>query len=390
MGRLLSVLLWAFSIAAAAADVDVYLFLRAGCPHCDRANAYLSAITASEPAVRLHRFDVAKDRDHLRLMVRVTESLGVASGSVPFIVIGDRAWVGYRDDDTTGRELSARIAQCQTHGCPDVVGALPEGRSPSPTHAVPRGQVPETLHVPWIGEIRTSNLSLPLATVVLAAIDGFNPCALWVLVFLLALLAGVRDRARMWILGGAFVAASALVYLLILGAWLNALIALGSVIWLRIGIGVAAVGCGGYYLRAFFREGDAVCPITAPERRQRVFARIRALVQQPDFLPALGGIVLLAFAVNVVEFFCSAGIPAVFTQLLALSALPMWQYAAYLLLYVLVFMLDDLVVLIVALRTLEITGLTMRYARWTRLVGGALLVAIGVLLVFRPQSLSFA
>jgi hypothetical protein len=90
-----------------------------------------------------------------------------------------------------------------------------------------------------------------------------------------------------------------------------------------------------------------------------------------------------------VEFLCSAGIPAVFTQILALSSLSVWQYAGYLVLYVFVFMLDDLLVLVTALKTLEVTGLTTRYARWSNAIGGIALLAIGTLLIFRPQWLAF-
>jgi hypothetical protein len=236
--------------------------------------------------------------------------------------------------------------------------------------------------------VRTAGISLLALTVVLAAVDGFKPCALWVLVFLLGLLAGVKDRTRMWVLGGAFVAASALVYLLILGAWLNVLLLAGSIAAVRIAIGLVALAGGGYYLRQFAMNADMACTVTAPERRRRVLERLKEAAQRPGFLAALGGIVLLALAVNVVEFLCSAGIPAVFTQVLALSSLQPWQHFAYLLLYVAVFMLDDLVVLAAALKTLEVTGLTTRYARWSNAVGGVVLLVIGVLLIARPQALA--
>jgi thiol-disulfide isomerase/thioredoxin len=115
----------------------------------------------------------------------------------------------------------------------------------------------------------------------------------------------------------------------------------------------------------------------------------RDLAQRRNFVAALAGIVLLAFAVNVVEFLCSAGIPAVFTQVLALSSLSRWEYLAYLSLYVGVFMLDDLVVLATALKTLEVSGLTTRYARWSNAIGGFSLLAIGALLILRPEWLAF-
>ena len=378
--RALAVLLVALALPAAAAGVDVVLFWRVGCPHCEREIEFLDRIAAANPQVRVHKLEVSRDGANATRMLEAAARLGVEAGSVPLTVIGDRAWVGYDDAAGIGREIEARIAACLAQECPDATAAA--------ARSEPR--IPEKLRLPFVGEVRTAHLSLPALTVLLAAVDGFNPCAMWVLVFLLGLLAGMKDRARMWLLGGAFVAASALVYLLILGAWLNVLLLVRAVELVRVGIGIVALIGGGYYLKEFATDADMKCEVTAPERRRRVLERLRALAQRRDLLAALAGIVLLAFAVNVVEFLCSAGIPAVFAQVLALSALAPWEYLGYLALYVSVFMLDDLVVLVVALKTLEATGLTTRYARWSNAIGGAALLAIGALLIFRPEWLAFA
>lgn len=381
MRCVLAILLAVLSLSAAAAETDVYLFWRIGCPHCEREIEFLERLAAEKSGVRLHKLEVSRSRANAAAMVEIADRLGVEAGSVPLTIIGDRAWVGYLDDTTTGRELAAHIDTCLAQGCPapSIATAQPE-RKP---------HVPEVLRLPLVGEVRTANLSLPALTVLLAAVDGFNPCAMWVLVFLLGLLAGMKDRARMWALGIAFVAASAFVYLLILGAWLNVLLFAGSLAIVRIAIGIVALSGGAFYLKEFFTNADMKCEITAPERRRRTLERLKALAQRRDFIPALAGIVLLAFAVNVVEFLCSAGIPAVFTQVLALSALGPLEYLGYLLLYVAVFMLDDLVVLVTALKTLEVTGLTTRYARWSNAIGGFSLLAIGALLIARPEWLAF-
>ena len=375
----LAMFLALFALPVVAAPVDVYLFWRTGCPHCERAIGFLDRLSVAHPEIRVHKLEVSGERANAVLMLETAGRLGVEAGSVPLTVIGNRAWVGYLDDASTGRELAAHIDECLARGCADGV-ALPPKRE---------ARVPDALRLPLLGEVRTANLSLPALTALLAAADGFNPCAMWVLVFLLGLLAGMKDRRRMWVLGGAFVAASALVYLLVLGAWLNLLLLAGTVVYVRIGVGVVALAGGGYYLKEFLTNADMRCAVSAPERRRRVLERLKRIARQPGFVAALGAIVLLAFAVNAVEFLCSAGIPAVFAQVLALSHLERWQYFAYLVLYVTVFMLDDLVVLVAALKTLEATGLTTRYARWSNAIGGTALVAIGALLVFRPEWLAF-
>jgi hypothetical protein len=373
--RSLAVLLAIVGLPAAAAPVDVYLFWRVGCPHCEREIAFLDRLAAGNPEVRVHKLEVSHSRANARAMVETAGRLGVEAGSVPLTVIGSLAWVGYDEDSTTGREIATHVAACMESGCPTVVRLQ---------------RIPEYVRLPLVGEVSTAKLSLPALTALLAAADGFNPCAMWVLVFLLGLLAGMKDRARMWLLGIAFVGTSALVYLLILGAWLNILLLAGSAAFVRVAIGIVALAGGGFYLKQFATNADMKCEVTAPERRRRVLERLKELAQKRDLIPALAGIVLLAFAVNVVEFLCSAGIPAVFTQVLALSDLPPWKHFGYLILYVAVFMLDDLIVLVAALKTLEVTGFTTRYARWSNAIGGAALLAIGLLLIFRPEWLTFA
>jgi hypothetical protein len=212
---------------------------------------------------------------------------------------------------------------------------------------------------------------------------------MWVLVFLIGLLLGVTDHIRMWVLGGAFLATSAAVYYAFLAAWLNVLLFLGAIVWIRIAVAIGAFAGGAYYLAEFIRNPAALCKITAPDRRQRLMGRLREAVRQRSFLLALLGIIAAAVTVNLVEFLCSAGIPVIYTQFLALSAVPDWQHHLYLLLYIVVFLLDDLIVFATAMLTLQATGVTMRYARYSHLIGGVVLVALGSVLVLRPDWLKF-
>jgi glutaredoxin len=378
--------------AGAAPDpaVDVYLFWALGCPHCERAMAFLDRLEREEPRIRGHRLEITRDARNREVFIRLVERFAVADPGVPFVVIGNRSILGYFDDASTGTELRALALDCVGTPCPDIVAPLLGAGGPTAAPAASAARrLPETVRVPVIGEVRLATLSLPLLTVVLGAVDGFNPCAMWTLVFLIGLLVGMPDRGRRWTLGAAFVVASAFVYYLIMAAWLNVLLFLGMVNWIRVAVGAVALAGGLYYLREFVLNREPVCEVTRPERRRRVFERLRALAVERRFAVALVGIVALAFAVNVVELLCSAGIPAVYTQVLAMSELPRWQYHGYLALYILVFMLDDLIVFVVAMATLEVAGATGRYVRWSHLVGGGVLVAVGALMLLRPEWLMF-
>lgn len=378
-------------------NVDIYLFWRPGCPHCEREITYLRWLESGNPAIRVYYFDIWNDAAGRALLSRTGERLGADVSSVPFTVVGDEVFSGYLNDATTGEAIRRRALYCLAQFCPDSVRSLLTGSSARPAPPIPerinpqaaRTALPTSISLPFLGEVAIKNLSLPVLTVVLAALDGFNPCAMWTLMLLLGLLVGMQDKRRRWILGSVFIVASAAVYFLFMAAWLNLFLFLGMLLWVRLAIGIVAIAGGGYYLRTYLLKRDDVCAVTAPARRRRIFDRLRQLSQQEQFWLALAGIVLLAFAVNLVELLCSAGIPAVYTHVLTLSDVPVWQYYLYLLLYIFVFMLDDLIVFFTVMKTLEVSGLSTRYARVSHLIGGIVLVILGALLLLRPEWLMF-
>jgi hypothetical protein len=213
---------------------------------------------------------------------------------------------------------------------------------------------------------------------------------MWALVFLIGLLLGMENRKRRWLLGSVFIFASGLVYFLFMAAWLNIFLFLGLIVWIRWGIGLVALAAGAVNLRSWWRDHSGTCPYLGSEGRRTILERLQRAVGRQSFWLAAGGVFLLGLAVNLVELFCSIGLPVVYTQILALTPLPGWAYYGLLSLYILVFMLDDLVVFVVSMLTLEYLGLTHRYQRFSRLLGGVVLLAIGLALILKPEWLRFA
>ena len=374
----------------ASPAVTIHYFRAEGCPHCAHAGEFLRRY-AADARITIRDYEVNYDPVGREHFIKVADSLGVQDAGVPFILIGDWAVIGYHSDEWTGAAIEAQVARCLVQSCPDNVAAILAGKpvaaSMRLTEAGP--SLPGTVKLPLIGEVATATLSLPALTVVLGAIDGFNPCAMWALVFLLGLLMGTKERKRMWILGVTFLFGSALVYFLIMAAWLNVLLAIGFSYWIRIAVGVVALGAAAYYLYDFVANPDAACEVSHSGKRQQVLGRLRRFALEERLWPAVAGVLLLAIAVNMIELVCSAGIPAVYTQVLALTLMPAWQYYGYLLLYNLIYMLDDIAIFSVAVATLQMTGIGTRYARASRLIGGIVLAAIGLMLLFRPQWLAF-
>lgn len=380
--------------------VTAYLFWERTCPYCQRAKSFLQDAEARNEWLVLKKVEVSEPGIARQLFLQVSQLLGIDRLSVPLVVVGTRPFLGYDSDATTGVEILNYAQSCLETRCTDLVAALEAAMAdagpsvsretagpPEPSSPV---AMPQKIELPLIGAITIGSLSLPLLTVVLAAADGFNPCAMWVLVFLIGLLVGMKDHARMWALGAAFLIASAGVYFAFMAAWLNLILLLGALIWIRVAIGLVALAGGVFYLREFAVNAAGLCKITSSGQRRHVTEALRGVVRERRFLLALGGIVVLATAVNLVELFCSAGIPAVYTQVLALSDLSTWTYYLYLLLYISVFLLDDIAIFVIAMVTVQAAGFTGGYSRFAHLVGGIVMVVIGGLLLLRPELLAFA
>jgi glutaredoxin len=379
--------------------LDVYLFYGDGCPHCKKEEEYLKMYEEKYADLNMHRFEVYFSDENMKLFGRVAESMGADVSGIPFLVIGDEYIVGFDEALTPGR-IQGRIEECLTRKCPDPSRRIifeqsrdmltdEEAESVGNETEQATKERKKIITLPLLGDIDARTFSLPVLTVVMGFLDGFNPCAMWALIFLIGLLLGMKDRKRMWILGMAFIAASAFVYFLFMAAWLNLILLFGLVLWIRLGIGILALLSGIYSVRDALTTRSLECTLAGNENRQAFRDKLKNSIGRNSLILSLCGIIVLAFMVNLIEIVCSAGFPAIYTQVLSLSHLPSWQYYSYILLYILFFMIDDMFVFVAAMLTFEITGMTTKYVRITRLVGGLLMLLIGTLLIFRPQWLMF-
>lgn len=396
MKRLLVVLfglfLWmGLSGRVLAGEVGVYFFWGEGCPHCAKEKIFLDKLERDYEEVMVYEFEITRNQANVMLLQEMARDLDVEVAGVPFTVVGRDYWIGYQSEATTGKEIEAAVIgliEEEGEAIGSEEGEADKGADEGTGVTIERMKRDgASIEVPILGEVEIEGLSLPVLTVVMAVLDGFNPCAMWTLLFLISLLLGMENRRRMWILGVTFVATSAGVYFLFLSAWLNLFLFVGMVGWIRGLIGLVAVGAGGYYLWDFCVNREGGCRVMGDEKRQKVFEKLKGIVLRQRFWMALMGIMLLAVAVNMVELVCSAGLPAVYTQVLSMSELASWQYYMYLVFYVLIFMLDDLFVFFTAMITLRVVGIESKYARYSHLIGGALMLVLGVLLWFKPEVL---
>ncbi|MCI5143537.1 MAG: hypothetical protein D3909_17810 [Candidatus Electrothrix sp. ATG1] len=237
------------------------------------------------------------------------------------------------------------------------------------------------------GEIKYTEYSLFSLAVVLGLVDGFNPCAMWVLVYLISIVLTLKSRKKIWLLVGTFVGASGILYFLFMTAWLNAFLFLGYLRILTLLIGLAAAGVGILNIREYIQtQGELACKVGDAASKKKTMSRIDQIAQAPLSLFTIFNIIVLAFVINSIEFACSAALPAIFTHALSLKALPAIQYYGYILLYDFFFMLDDLVIFSLAVLALN-TDLGQRYAKYCKIIGGIVLLVLGGIMVFAPDLL---
>jgi hypothetical protein len=354
-------------------QLQLYFYWTTACPHCQEARPFVEAIPVSRPWVALHSLELNGYPEHARQYQTMAAQLGQDAASVPALLFCGEMHVGWDKAETTGTEIAWRLDECHARLLAgSVVAGLSAGK----------------LSVPILGEVDPQHFSLPLMTVVMAGLDAFNPCAFFVLLFLLSLLAHQKNRKRMLAIGGIFVLFSGLMYFAFMAAWLNLFQVLGNLVWVTLAAGALAVFVGAVNVKDFFAFERGLTLSIPESRKPDIYRRARAILGA-DNLPAMvAATVLLAIAANFYELLCTAGFPMVYTRLLTLSELPPTGYYLYLALYNLIYVVPLGLIVLVFVRTMGARKLTEREGRLLKLFSGTMMLELGALLLVAPEWLN--
>ena len=375
--------------------VTLYLFHGDGCPHCAEEIEYLNSIESKYENLEIVKYEVWYNDENASLLQDVYSAYGITRNGVPTTVIGNTIIQGY--GSTAGYKIERAIKYYSENEYIDQVEKIKNGNFEK-IEIIDDFKEEEkktddemTIKVPLIGKVNLKKVSLISSAVVIGLVDGFNPCAMWILIFLISILIGMKNKKRMWALGLTFLVTSALVYMLIMLSWISIAVKITTVIWVRnIIAGIALIGAFvniKSYIKS--RKNNGGCEVVDDKRRKNIFNKIRKFTSEKSFILALIGVIGLAISVNLVELACSAGLPLVFTELLALNNVSDSMKVFYTFIYIIFFLLDDLVVFFVAMFTMKITGISTKYNKYSHLIGGIIMLLIGVLLVFKPEWLMF-
>ena len=377
--------------------VNIYLFHSYTCKHCKEEIKLLDELEKEYDNIKIYKYEV-NENGNGELLKNISEIMGSKVTGTPYTIIGNKVFSGYDYENSKGRFKGA-IEYYSKYGYEDKVGEYISS-IPLPSYEVKdtdpdvdeyiSNYISYKVKLPLIGEVKLKNLTLPLVTVVIGLADGFNPCAMWVLLFLISMLIGMKDKKRMWILGSTFLLISALIYLIFMMSWLNLANLLISVVWVRVIIAVVSLVGGFINLRGYIKHRKVSgCDVVDDKKRNKIITRIKKFTTEKNFWLAILGVIVLAISVNVVELACSAGLPVMFIEILSLNNLTAIEEIIYIVLYMLFFLLDDFVVFVIAMTTLSLTGVSSKYGNLSKLIGGILMLFIGLLLMFKPEWIMF-
>jgi len=376
--------------ATIAPRADIELFSREGCPRCAEAKVYLDELRRARPAITIREDDVTADPEALARLRAIAESVGQTVVNVPSFYVRGTLIVGFSGREITGRRIEALLDGEAAPAAvePDGAGvcSVEEGAAPCPPES-PGGakKAPEEVEVPLLGRLSARVLGLPLFTIAIGLVDGFNPCAMWVLLFLLSFLVNLHDRKKMLLIAGVFVLVSGLAYFAFMAAWLNLFLIVGLTRIAQVLLGLVALFVGGVNVKDFFAFKKGLSFSIPESAKPTIYARMRSIVQAKSLVVALASATILAVLVNLVELLCTAGLPALYTEILVAQGLPRWKYYAYLGLYNVAYMADDMVMVGVAVVTLSRRKLQESGGRALKLLSGAVMILLGVLLLLKPE-----
>lgn len=380
---LVAVLVPGFS--SAQETKTIYHFYSKYCPHCVDQNIFLQELPKQYSDITILNFEVTSDPNSADLFKKFADLSDNTNLSVPIVYIGEYFVLGYDDESGKGMDIKDILDYYKSKEYRDPLQKA-EASESFATFSKPKDDK-DTVRIPIVGEVSVKNLSILPMTVVLGLADGFNPCAMWALLALLSLLVALNSRRKILIVGGTFLITSWLIYFVFLAAFLSVFNFIKFDYIIRPVIALVAIYTS-WQLLSSARKQDEECKVSSG--KARIYRQIKK-ISQTTFVPLLIlGAIALAFMVNLVEFMCSVSLPVIYTKVLSGADLSYLHYYLYLALYNTLYMLDDIIIFLLALFSLNFfSGINKKYARLSKIIGGVIILVIGVLLLVYPQALSF-
>jgi len=377
------------SVQAQSANnlVAIYFFWGDGCPHCARAKPFLQELSQKYPGVEIRAYEVWNSETNQALFTQMSAAYGFEPQGVPTFFIGERYWIGF--SDVIAQEIEANVKTCRQLGCKDGgVGIIPgiEAPASAPAQNAPLvGENNATINVPLIGAVNLQSQSLTISTLLISFVDGFNPCSLWVLSMLLALTLHTGSRRKVLIIGLIFITVTAAVYALFIAGLFTMFAIVNFVGWIQVVVSLVALFFGLVNMKDYFWYKEGLSFTIADDQKPGIFQRIRKIMDaSQSFWGLAGATVVMAAGVSLVEFSCTAGFPVLWTNLLASQKVSALTFVLLLLLYMIIYQLDELAIFFTTVFTLKASRIEEKQGRILKLIGGTLMITLSVVMLLNP------
>ena len=384
--------------------VKIEYFGRKDCKNCANLEKFLKELSAKRDDFEYVEHKIDKSREEKAFFDETTSKLKLVKGT-PIIYIDGHIIQGFNTADTTGKEIESLINSAKAKdkiltlkeylesgqaGNVSSNGAVCTGDTVCEVPGLTKGAENQVLvNIPIINKtVDLTNYSLFTMSLILGTIDGFNPCAMWVLVLFLTALIAVGNKIKMFRVAGLFIFAEAAMYFFILNAWSYAWDFVGLDKWVTPLVGIIGIAGGIFFIRNYLKKGDTLeCEVTDFEQRAKISKKIKDIANKPFTLLTALAIIGLALSVNVIEFACSVGIPQTYTKILQINEVPFWTRQFYTFIYIIGYMIDDIIVFGFALMSVNKLQLTTKYSKWVNLFGGILMIILGLIMLIKPSLL---
>ncbi len=371
--------------------VHLYFFWSKTCPHCQKAHPFVDALPQQYPWLTLHSLELTEYPDHVQQYVTMSSALGLEAQYVPAFFACGNMTAGYDSADTSGAALVASLEQCRATALAATGAGTHAGAEVGAETAAAAALAPPAapaLSLPLLGALDAESLSLPAFTLVVAGLDAFNPCAFFVLMFLLSLMVHAQSRARMALIGGVFVICSGLLYFVFMAAWLNIFLVVGELALITTIAGLVAIVIAAINIKDFFWFKQGVSLSIPSSARPGLYQRSRNVLRASSLGAMLAGTAVLAVAANSYELLCTSGFPMVYTRTLTLQNLPTPTFYLYLALYNLIYVTPLLVIVAIFTVRFGAHKLTEEEGRVLKLLSGLMMLLLGIVLVIAPTLLN--
>jgi len=360
-------------------DVSTFYFFNSyRCPHCTAAHPFIEKLKKEYPNIEFKDLEVLKNPENRELFIKMVKERGIQGGGVPTFIFGEKFVVGFQEghhDKLIKEMIDLQLASHGEETCND-------DKCKKCSENI--------IDVPVFGKIDATMVSLPSFTFIIGLLDGVNPCAMWVLMFLLTLLVNAKSRKKLVMVGSVFVISSGLVYFLFMTAWLNIFTFMGVASYVTIGLGVVALIMGAINMKEFFFFKKGVSLMIPEKAKPKLYEKMRKVINNNNFMLSLFGTITLAFFVNLIELGCTIGLPAIYTRVLSVQEIDTGLKYFYMALYNAYYVIPLAVIVTIFVVTMGKHRFEEKHAKVLKLISGILMLTLGLILVIKPDLLVFS